>query len=149
MQASCSKSDIKDQSMQYLQYLTSTWERCWRAQRPSKSGRNHSQWREKKVALRLKGGFQICLPIDPPLHVSSLDVTIFKKNRSLLTIVTKTTVNALLKLLLDVSYLLYSIFEGELAENIPVIHTAMAGCRIIGRMCVGEFPIVPNTTSCY
>lgn len=31
----------------------------------------------------------------------------------------------------------YSIFEGELADTIPVIHTSIAGCRIIGRLCVG------------
>ena len=32
----------------------------------------------------------------------------------------------------------YSIFEAELAETIPVIHASIAGCRIIGRLCVGE-----------
>lgn len=31
-----------------------------------------------------------------------------------------------------------SVFEAELAETIPVIHASLAGCRIIGRMCVGE-----------
>ena len=31
----------------------------------------------------------------------------------------------------------YSVFERELADEIPVIHTTIAGCRIIGRMCVG------------
>ncbi|KAF6037988.1 EIF6 [Bugula neritina] len=35
----------------------------------------------------------------------------------------------------------YSIFEGELSENIPVVHTSIAGCRIIGRMTAGK-PIV-------
>jgi len=38
-----------------------------------------------------------------------------------------------------------SIFEGELSEEIPVIHTSIAGCRIIGRMCVGEYQ---NQTLC-
>jgi len=33
----------------------------------------------------------------------------------------------------------YSIFESELADTIPVIHTSVGGCRIIGRMTVGEF----------
>uniref|UniRef100_A0A3B4F5K9 Eukaryotic translation initiation factor 6-like n=1 Tax=Pundamilia nyererei TaxID=303518 RepID=A0A3B4F5K9_9CICH len=32
----------------------------------------------------------------------------------------------------------YSVFEGELSETIPVVHASIAGCRIIGRMCVGE-----------
>ena len=26
----------------------------------------------------------------------------------------------------------YSVFEGELSEVIPVVHTSIAGCRIIG-----------------
>ena len=33
---------------------------------------------------------------------------------------------------------IFSVFEGELAETIPVIHCSVAGCRIIGRMCVGK-----------
>jgi len=32
----------------------------------------------------------------------------------------------------------YSVFEAELAENIPVVHTSIAGCRIIGRLTVGN-----------
>lgn len=32
----------------------------------------------------------------------------------------------------------YSVFEAELAETIPVIHASVAGCRIIGRLCVGK-----------
>jgi hypothetical protein len=35
----------------------------------------------------------------------------------------------------------YSVFESELADHIPVIHASIAGCRIVGRLCVGEgFP---------
>lgn len=30
------------------------------------------------------------------------------------------------------------MFEAELAETIPVIHASVAGCRIIGRLCVGK-----------
>lgn len=47
------------------------------------------------------------------------------------------------------SEVFYSIFEGELAETIPVIHTSLAGCRIIGRMCVGNRHglLVPSTTT--
>ncbi|XP_020614895.1 eukaryotic translation initiation factor 6-like [Orbicella faveolata] len=43
----------------------------------------------------------------------------------------------------------YSVFEGELADVIPVIRTSVAGCRIIGRLCVGNRNglIVPNTTT--
>jgi len=32
----------------------------------------------------------------------------------------------------------YSVFEAELSEKIPVVHTSMAGCRTVGRMCVGN-----------
>lgn len=43
----------------------------------------------------------------------------------------------------------YSVFEAELAETIPVIHASLAGCRIIGRMCVGNKNglLVPSTTT--
>lgn len=43
----------------------------------------------------------------------------------------------------------YSVFEAELAESIPVIHASVAGCRIIGRLCVGNKNglLVPNTTT--
>lgn len=43
----------------------------------------------------------------------------------------------------------YSVFEGELSETIPVVHTSLAGCRIIGRMCVANRHglLVPNTTT--
>ncbi|GAB1606755.1 eukaryotic translation initiation factor 6-like [Argonauta hians] len=43
----------------------------------------------------------------------------------------------------------YSLFEGELSEAIPVVHASLAGCRIIGRMCVGNKNglIVPNSTT--
>ncbi|NXE16253.1 IF6 factor, partial [Lophotis ruficrista] len=33
----------------------------------------------------------------------------------------------------------YSVFEGELFGAIPVVHASIAGCRIIGRMCVGRW----------
>jgi len=32
----------------------------------------------------------------------------------------------------------YSVFEGELLDVIPVVHTSINGCRIIGRMTVGN-----------
>ncbi|MEJ1282157.1 eukaryotic translation initiation factor 6 [Cricetulus griseus] len=43
----------------------------------------------------------------------------------------------------------YSVFEGELSETIPVVHASIAGCRIIGRMCVGNRHglLVPNNTT--
>merc|ERR1712062_287573 len=43
----------------------------------------------------------------------------------------------------------YSVFEGELGDTIPVIHTSIAGCRIIGRMCVGNRHglLLPSTTT--
>ncbi|CAL7946543.1 unnamed protein product [Xylocopa violacea] len=43
----------------------------------------------------------------------------------------------------------YSVFEAELAESIPVIHASVGGCRIIGRLCVGNKNglLVPNTTT--
>ncbi|XP_068892854.1 eukaryotic translation initiation factor 6 [Tenebrio molitor] len=42
----------------------------------------------------------------------------------------------------------YSTFEGDFADAIPVVHASLAGCRIIGRMCVGNKNglLVPNTT---
>lgn len=43
----------------------------------------------------------------------------------------------------------YSVFEAELADVIPVVHISIAGCRIIGRLCVGNKNglLVPNTTT--
>ena len=43
----------------------------------------------------------------------------------------------------------YSIFESELADVIPVVHASIGGCRIIGRLCVGNRHglLVPNSTT--
>jgi len=43
----------------------------------------------------------------------------------------------------------YSIFESELGDIIPVIHASVGGCRIIGRLTVGNRNglLVPNTTT--
>lgn len=43
----------------------------------------------------------------------------------------------------------YSVFEGDLADKIPVVYTSVGGCRIIGRLCVGNKNglIVPNNTT--
>eukprot|EP00294_Goniomonas_avonlea_P002035 CAMPEP_0114555230 /NCGR_PEP_ID=MMETSP0114-20121206/8639_1 /TAXON_ID=31324 /ORGANISM="Goniomonas sp, Strain m" /LENGTH=286 /DNA_ID=CAMNT_0001740343 /DNA_START=42 /DNA_END=903 /DNA_ORIENTATION=+ len=43
----------------------------------------------------------------------------------------------------------YSVFESELADHIPVVRTAVAGCRIVGRMSAGNKNglLLPNTTS--
>lgn len=43
----------------------------------------------------------------------------------------------------------YSIFEGELSDAIPVVHASIAGCRIIGRMSVGNRHglLVPSSTT--
>jgi len=43
----------------------------------------------------------------------------------------------------------YSVFEAELADLIPVIHTSIAGCRIVGRLCVGNRHglLVPSNTT--
>lgn len=43
----------------------------------------------------------------------------------------------------------YSVFEAELADHIPVIHTSIAGTRIIGRMTAGNKNglLVPSTTT--
>lgn len=43
----------------------------------------------------------------------------------------------------------YSVFESELGDTIPIIHTTIAGCRIIGRLCVGNRHglLVPSTTT--
>lgn len=46
-------------------------------------------------------------------------------------------------------FLCCSVFESELSETIPVVHASVAGCRIIGRMCVGNKNglLVPNSTT--
>ncbi|CAJ0745713.1 22765_t:CDS:2 [Entrophospora sp. SA101] len=43
----------------------------------------------------------------------------------------------------------YSVFESELGDVIPVIHTSIAGTRIIGRLTAGNRKglLVPNTTT--
>jgi translation initiation factor 6 len=43
----------------------------------------------------------------------------------------------------------YSVFEGELADHIPVIHCSIAGCRFVGRVTVGNKNglLVPNSTT--
>jgi len=43
----------------------------------------------------------------------------------------------------------YSVFESELADSVPVVHTSIAGCRIIGRLTVGNRHglLVPNSTT--
>ncbi|XP_055695912.1 eukaryotic translation initiation factor 6 [Lutzomyia longipalpis] len=43
----------------------------------------------------------------------------------------------------------YSVFEAELGETIPVVHASIAGCRIIGRLTVGNRHglLVPNSTT--
>lgn len=43
----------------------------------------------------------------------------------------------------------YSVFEAELSETIPVVHTSINGCRIIGRLTVGNKNglLVPGGTS--
>ncbi|KAK4474915.1 hypothetical protein MN116_002023 [Schistosoma mekongi] len=43
----------------------------------------------------------------------------------------------------------YSVFEAELSENIPVIHTTIAGIRTVGRLTVGNSHglLVPHTTT--
>lgn len=43
----------------------------------------------------------------------------------------------------------YSVFEAELQDHIPVIHSTVAGCRFVGRTSVGNKRglLVPNTTT--
>ena len=42
-----------------------------------------------------------------------------------------------------------SAYEAELAETIPVVHATIAGCRIIGRLSVGNKNglLVPSSTT--
>ena len=42
-----------------------------------------------------------------------------------------------------------SVFEAELADHIPVVKTAVAGTRLVGRVCVGNRNglLMPNTTT--
>ena len=41
------------------------------------------------------------------------------------------------------------MFESELADHIPVVHASIGGCRIVGRLCVGNSKglLLPNTTT--
>lgn len=41
----------------------------------------------------------------------------------------------------------YSVFEQELSDHIPVVHTSIAGCRFVGRVTVGNKRglLVPST----
>jgi len=41
----------------------------------------------------------------------------------------------------------YSVFEQDLADHIPVVHTSIAGCRFVGRVTVGNRRglLVPST----
>ena len=43
----------------------------------------------------------------------------------------------------------YSLFESELADQIPVVHASVAGCRIVGNLSVGNRHglLVPSTTT--
>ena len=43
----------------------------------------------------------------------------------------------------------YSVFESELDEVIPVVYTSIGGCRILGRMTVGNRHglLVPSSTT--
>jgi translation initiation factor 6 len=43
----------------------------------------------------------------------------------------------------------YSVFESELSDVMPIVHTSIAGTRIIGRLTVGNRNglLVPNTTT--
>lgn len=43
----------------------------------------------------------------------------------------------------------YSVFEAALADDIPVVHCSIAGCRFIGRVAVGNKKglLLPNTTT--
>ncbi len=43
----------------------------------------------------------------------------------------------------------YSTFEAEFEDVIPVVHTSVGGCRILGRMCVANKNglLVPNSTT--
>lgn len=43
----------------------------------------------------------------------------------------------------------YSAFEAELGGHIPIVHTSIAGTRIIGRMCAGNKNglVVPMSTT--
>lgn len=46
-------------------------------------------------------------------------------------------------------FFISSVFEAELSETIPVVHASINGCRIIGRLTVGNKNglLVPNGTS--
>ena len=45
--------------------------------------------------------------------------------------------------------IIYSVFESELGDVIPVVHASIAGTSIIGRLTAGNRHglLVPNTTT--
>jgi len=69
---------------------------------------------------------------------NSCDVAVFSK-----------LTNAYSLLALGSSNELFRVFETELADHIPVIRASIAGCRVIGRLCVGNKKglLLPNTTT--
>lgn len=40
----------------------------------------------------------------------------------------------------------YSVFESELGDVIPIIHTTIGGTRIVGRLTAGTIPSLPSLT---
>jgi len=43
----------------------------------------------------------------------------------------------------------FRVFETELADHVPIVHTSIAGCRVIGRLTAGNRKglLLPNTTT--
>jgi hypothetical protein len=46
-----------------------------------------------------------------------------------------------------VLFCIFSVFERELSDIIPVVHTSIAGCRIIGRLSVGMYDNILSLTN--
>ncbi|ETE69145.1 Eukaryotic translation initiation factor 6, partial [Ophiophagus hannah] len=91
------------------------------------------------------------LPVFPPVFAGSLTVMAVRasfENNNEIGCFAKLT-NAYCLVAIGGSEGFYSVFEGELSDTVPVIHASIAGCRIIGRMCVGNRHglLVPNNTT--
>ena len=39
----------------------------------------------------------------------------------------------------SIYHVIFSVFEGELSDAIPVVYSSIGGCRIVGRLCVGKW----------
>ena len=74
---------------------------------------------------------------------------VYSRFMSYFVLITSKLTNAYCLVAIGGSENFYSAFQDELSEVIPVVHGSVAGCRIVGRMTVGNRHglLVPNSTT--